>query len=857
MSRPHFWWLLGALACFACDEAGDDAPPPDSPDLTVDAAPPADAAPLDEAVREDQRPPEGDAALPPPCVFDEACGERAFCDPLGNCQPAAMRPVIAPPADGLTRAGAATFELLPEYFETWTDRVGPDCPANRPGRFDGRLDMPMPDDPCADGFDDANRNGRFDAVWLAGDGLDRPAAGIQMDRAPAGRAVILARDGEVMALLTLDVYALDAARSADLAHRIELRLGLPAGRVAIHATGTTGAPDAVGLWGASLTVAAGPQADALRRRVGDALGMLADLPFASGVDAAWWQGVAQRSAAALRQAAARATPVQVRAGRIDLPVVTAQPLAGAVRVPDADADGVENDTQDLTAWRARSEPLAVDGRLPAQVDGSVRVLSLDGVEDDLARVVLVGWSAAPSPVAEVLLDAGHPAAARRALEAALPGAIAVWLTGAAADTLRSGATAFVPAVDAMGTPVDAEGVPVDRFDQAGQADDPAEALGLLLAAQALAAREKATPLPAALRVRQRYAWVPLRNPRLGLAARLGVMALLGDWLTERRPTDAYVGPAHTPACGGLGCLRYRLDRIDLAGGVALITTPGGLDRGYVAGRPELSASFGDARSLTDLDGDGLIDREDDELRLPAAPDAPGRLLTGPVNPQRFPALVGLERPGFWVVGRTNGGIGSLRPTEEFVNVFEGQLDPLAVFAENPENSALALCHIGYPCRGELTLGELVERTQTAQPDLLADVPGAHELRLQDPLPVDAASPQPWRIEDEQGHLRAEGIDLMLGPGDRAYTAGSNLTTLGVQRGDRLRLPEWSDGAWSVAEVVPIVLRAHPNAADTWWSATPTGGDAVYNTACALLFEGACLNPRPVADDPNQTLPRTP
>ncbi|MCA9545837.1 MAG: HAD-IC family P-type ATPase, partial [Myxococcales bacterium] len=230
----HALALLAALAltlCVGCDD-GDPTPALNADAARPDAGPQADLGSIDlGAPVRDGGAGDGSAdAGPTACTRDADCGSRGWCQ-AGACAPARATSVVALPADGVTRVGAAGFQLTPESFEVWFDRAGPDCPANRPGRFDGRLDVPAPEDPCADGFEDANNNGQLDAVWLGGSGLDRPARAVDNQHPPEGRVLVLARDATVRVVLALDVHAMDAARVAELDRRLRLRLGLADGEL--------------------------------------------------------------------------------------------------------------------------------------------------------------------------------------------------------------------------------------------------------------------------------------------------------------------------------------------------------------------------------------------------------------------------------------------------------------------------------------------------------------------------------------------------------------------------------------------------------------------------------------------------
>jgi hypothetical protein len=839
-----------------------------------------DSHPLDSAQVRDRGPSAGDGWLPDAglavgdegiessdatpeagvlCALDEDCGDRAWCG-AGLCQPNQEIQMVSLPLDGVTRVGAAGFDLTPPYWERWIDRAGPACPNNRPDRFEGRLDQPNPEDPCLDAFEDSDGDGFFDAIWLGGDGADRPAEGVDPNNPPAGRALVLARDGVLRIWITLDVHAVDAARVADFERRLRARLGVDEGQVVLHATGTRSGPDAVGLAGPSLALAGGDVGTRLHARLGGRIGLIDSVPFASGVDPAWWQATVERAATAAHQALRRAEPAQIKVAVATLPLGPDGFDGGeAGAVPDADGDGRANSVADLSAWRDRLPWLVRDDHLPPRRDARVGAVLFESTVSGRVLASVLVWAAAPAATVRPLLSGDVAGAARMMLESHL-NAPAVWLTGANADTVLAGRRAFVPQTDEVGRPIDAQGRPVEVIDAAPAAVDPAAALGRFVAGRALAALAVVPAEPAILGVRTRYAWLPITNPRIGLAARLGVLGPFGDWLSGRVATRAWSSGAMTPACGGLGCARYRLERLDL-GPVSLLSTPGALDGGLARGSERVEVDFADARNLRDLDNDGVPDAVDDEIHLQAR----GTLretsvhLPGPLNPQRVEPSQGLGGERIWLVGRTNGGLGSMRPALSAPAVFEGQLEALVAFVQAPQQAGIAVCQLGYPCQSELDLGTLTELTLQAHPVALADVPGGHELRLVDGAFVASGEAQPWSISGPDGVLRGSGQTLVLGPGDRAYAADADLYALGVQPGDLLHVPGMRQRGFEVAGLVPVVLRDHPNTGDAWHASSAASGDLIYNVTCELLHDGACPQMRPVADgqDPSHTLPRGP
>ena len=212
------------------------------------------------------------------CSRDDDCDSLSWCSEIGECEPRQNRPFFETIQDGLTRVGAASFSLVPDRFETWNDRASSECPNNRIHRFDGRLDNAKPEDPCADTFDDADSDGVFDAIWLGGPGLDRPAKDVDSDNPPEGRVLIIARDDALSVILTLDLFELDRGRIELLTGRLRGRLGLGPHVLSIHSAGVRSGPDATGLAGPSRRISASLQQDAFHRRSRGAFAFLDNLP---------------------------------------------------------------------------------------------------------------------------------------------------------------------------------------------------------------------------------------------------------------------------------------------------------------------------------------------------------------------------------------------------------------------------------------------------------------------------------------------------------------------------------------------------------------------------------------------------
>ena len=186
-----------------------------------------------------------------PCQRDSDCQGTEWCNSEGECEAPLAKWIGPTISDGLTRAAAASFDLVPEGFEGWSDKASERCPDNRPGYFDGRLKAHHDAKSCDDTFDDVDGDGNFEALWLGGRGMDRPASGIDMDNPPEGRVIVLSRNEKVHVIAVLDVHAIGPGALDHLVRRVRARTGMSEDMLSVHATGNRSGPDAVGLSGPS------------------------------------------------------------------------------------------------------------------------------------------------------------------------------------------------------------------------------------------------------------------------------------------------------------------------------------------------------------------------------------------------------------------------------------------------------------------------------------------------------------------------------------------------------------------------------------------------------------------------------
>lgn len=241
--------------------------------------------------------------------------------------------------DGVTYAGAAAIDLTPIITETWTDVDGDHS-------FGGCHDDPT----CAEPFDDADGDGQFDAVWIGGFGPLRPANAVH-DPVWA-RAMVLARDGEYLAIVALDLVGLGhpriwQARDALVAD------GFAPERLIVSSSHDHQGPDTMGLWGNPL------------------IGV-------PGFDPDYQQRVAEAIEQAVRDAASEMVPVDLVAGSIAMRDVSPWlngPMFGG-KNPDVRFHGMIH-----------------DGRDPVVVSDQLLVLRADGPSGTV--FTLTNWSGHP------------------------------------------------------------------------------------------------------------------------------------------------------------------------------------------------------------------------------------------------------------------------------------------------------------------------------------------------------------------------------------------------------------------------------------------------------------------------------
>lgn len=170
--------------------------------------------------------------------------------------------IAARAQQGVLQAGAAVRSIVPSCFETWTDandnwtyRV-----SENDTFADCGCDRLCPGDDGYPGPDEGEGDDTFQAIWIGGFGLGRPAMGVRGgDLGLLGegdgleaRAVVLQRGDVRVGVVALD--ALGFMYDDTLAIRaLADDRGLDLDHVIVHSSHTHSAPDSMGIYGPSFT----------------------------------------------------------------------------------------------------------------------------------------------------------------------------------------------------------------------------------------------------------------------------------------------------------------------------------------------------------------------------------------------------------------------------------------------------------------------------------------------------------------------------------------------------------------------------------------------------------------------------
>ncbi len=235
-------------------------------------------------------------------------------------------------------AGFSAFPITPAVPDRWDDK-------NKNAEYE-------PDQ--GETYTDGNGNGKFDPVWIAGFGNNKPANGIHDDL--WARAMVIDDGKTRLAIVVLDAIGFMNNDVIDIRNRISKEAGITYS--IISSTHTHEGPDLLGLWGQS--------------------------PFKSGINPAHMEYVKNQAAKAIETAVKNLCPVRLS---------IAQDLTGA-------------------------QPLVIDTRSPEVFDSGLRMIQVLEKNSGKTLGTLVSWGDHPETLwsDNLLLTSDFPHFVREGIE---------------------------------------------------------------------------------------------------------------------------------------------------------------------------------------------------------------------------------------------------------------------------------------------------------------------------------------------------------------------------------------------------------------------------------------------------------
>ena len=573
------------------------------------------------------------------------------------------------------------------------------------------------------------------------------------------RIFVLAQGSEHFAVVAMDFIGLVPAQQEELRKILSTELGIDRGHVLIHLTHNHEGPDMQGIWGPTVTNSANDVAKAIVEIASGDLGTFSQVPIRPGVGPDYWPSVEAKVVIAARQAMSNMRPAKLRYAQPPAPM-RSRPIQvngrtlnvddivfdhENVQLPDFNGDGVINDDDDIHTFQGggAGRVLMTDIKLPHIMDRTISAVQAVDEVSGATIGTLVNWTNHVEALSDenVLLSADYAGHLCNYVERVL-GGIAVFTVGTVGGLQTQLRDMWVPKMDVDGNFIGENGQKVASMELAKKAEnsspEKAAGMGRIIGRTAVEGLLAAPfePMPQ-LKVKTRFAWIPLDNPYFYIGARLGVLPGLIDWMTGKKRTDAYSNGR--PECGGGGCVRSDLVLADL-GPLRIVSAPGELYPEYVVGRAASSFRYGSERmqKYADLNHNGIPDIDEAEILVPAGKldEATGVdmrrnvLYRFPANPQKFTAIPGLRpedarRNGtkaLIVIAEANNALGYLIPESDHINRYDGFLDGVDDYLRILGAADLRYM-LDLKLPEELIFRDFIREVETRFTDVLADVPG--------------------------------------------------------------------------------------------------------------------------------------
>ena len=379
--------------------------------------------------------------------------------------------------------GVAQVDITPTITETYLD-------LNGNSQFDGCMTDPSGTRGGCNGesYDDADGNGHFDAIWIAGYQSSRAAQDVH-DPLTA-TAVVLSLNGEYVALVGVDVIGVLENRVRDAQDALEAQ-GFDRHRLIVSSSHAHSSADSAGIWGPD--------------------------EVTSGADPAFVASITAAILDTVETAASVMEPVspKVGQGKMTAPEFNGAPFGGIN--PDASIQDGLNDIRD-----------------PIITAGDVFSLAFDGKNGRVATIV----SASGHPE---VTDSNHSS-----LSADYPGVMRDWIDGTDGGTtlflsgalggMQSASGSTIPAVDEAGARIVDENGDPEWISEGGFEFSRVWGTHLAQAAQASLSDDQAWDK---IRVRHSDYLIPVDNVSFKLAFQLNLLDTPDEYVNQTTDCPGY------------------------------------------------------------------------------------------------------------------------------------------------------------------------------------------------------------------------------------------------------------------------------------------------------------------------------
>jgi len=575
-------------------------------------------------------------------VFQKAFASVPLIILIFGCSEELSQRLIPERNDHVLWAGASFTPITPQVTESWTScnttnpNLGEGGKAMFHGSFDyekGVFNEPMENPGCTklcdvddgiycDNFTDTNRNGEFDAVWMAGFQNTRPANGVHDDI--DARCLVLSYDSDYVIMCALDLMGILENRTRMVKEKLA-PLGVDGDRVIIASTHNHEGPDALGIYGANESI--------------------------TGLSPGYLDLVVDRIVETVKTAASNMTQVSMKLGQRNVSDYCPQYCSGP----------------DFTG-------LVTDFRDPKVIDDLVLVMKFEDLSGNTVAT-LVNWSNHVESMdsGNTLISSDYAGFLRKRMEMEYGGTSLFFASGVGG--LSSPLRVPVPLRNEDGTTLtDTSSIPASLIGEvitdpvAGKvvtiisATDPAwertRSFGYVVAETAISALESTDYYTGrysdvdGLSVKASHVYLPLVNDFFNVAVSGGIFEMKANYLVKDPKLCPDLKEPRLRYRPLYGCLDDRIYIVTL-GEAQIVTVPGEIFMELVRGLPDDFVCYEPIgtrpnKYFPDHNPDEIMSQHSDPYTIPP-----------PIRPA-------MRAPFKFVFGLTNDEVGYIVPESDYV-----------------------------------------------------------------------------------------------------------------------------------------------------------------------------------------------